>query len=156
MAIPLPLIERREMEARAFAPLFKALAAELGETRARTLFTDVIAQVAHQAGSDAAAMAGGRQLSELKTVIATWCEMGALEMTVLRDDEEVFEFHVTRCRFAEMYHRLGLAELGPILSCNRDGALVEGFNPEIAFTRTQTIMTGAPHCNFRYELPKRS
>jgi hypothetical protein len=54
-----------------------------------------------------------------------------------------------------MYHRLGLADLGPLLSCGRDGAMIEGFNPDIAFTRTQTIMQGAPFCNFRYELKPR-
>ena len=49
--------------------------------------------------------------------------------------------------------RLGLEDLGPILSCGRDGAMIEGFNPAIAFTRTQTIMQGAPHCDFRYRKP---
>jgi len=51
-----------------------------------------------------------------------------------------------------MYHRLGLADLGPVLSCSRDGRMIEGFNPGIAFTRTQTIMEGATHCDFRYRV----
>ena len=29
-------------------------------------------------------------------------------------------------------------------------ALIEGFNQDITLTRTQTIMQGAPFCNFRY------
>ncbi len=33
-----------------------------------------------------------------------------------------------------------------------DAALVEGFNPAIAFTRTQTLMEGATHCDFRYRV----
>jgi hypothetical protein len=49
-----------------------------------------------------------------------------------------------------MYRRLGLADLGGLLSCSRDAALIDGFNPSIAFARTQTIMEGAPHCDFRY------
>ena len=49
-----------------------------------------------------------------------------LWITIFRDDDEAFEFNVTRCRFAEMYRRLGLADLGPILSCGRDAAMVEG------------------------------
>lgn len=69
---------------------------------------------------------------------------------MLRDDGTAFDFDVTRCRFAEMYTRLGLADLGGLLSCNRDAAMIEGFNPGIAFTRTQTIMEGAACCNFRY------
>ena len=53
-----------------------------------------------------------------------------------------------------MYTRLGLAELGGLLSCARDAAMIDGFNPEIAFTRTQTIMEGATHCDFRYRKPR--
>jgi len=49
-----------------------------------------------------------------------------------------------------MYRRLGLTDLGPILSCSRDSAMIEGFNPSIALTRTQTLMEGATHCDFRY------
>jgi hypothetical protein len=51
-----------------------------------------------------------------------------------------------------MYKELGIGELGALLSCGRDAALIVGFNPKIKFTRTQTIMEGAPFCDFRYEL----
>jgi hypothetical protein len=61
-------------------------------------------------------------------------------------------FNVTRCRYAEMYRSLGLEDLGGSLSCARDFALVEGFNPEIELKRTQTIMEGAAYCDFRFKL----
>jgi hypothetical protein len=51
-----------------------------------------------------------------------------------------------------MYHALGIMELGGLLSCNRDYALIEGFNPEVRLRRTQTIMDGAPFCDFRYRV----
>lgn len=145
---PLPLLRQREIEANVIAPLFRAFAAEVGEERARQILADTIREMARQAGC--AAAAGGNDLTHLKQTVEKWTEGGALELTVLRDDAEAFEFDVTRCRFAEMYHRLGLASLGPILSCNRDGAMIEGFNPDVALTRTQTIMQGATHCDFRY------
>ena len=54
-----------------------------------------------------------------------------------------------------MYRALGLADLGAShLSCVRDFALVEGFNPEIHLTRTQTIMDGADA--LRLPLPPRA
>lgn len=146
----LPLLQQREIEADVIAPLFRAFAAEVGEPRAREILAGVIAGLARQAGCLAAAAAGGNDLSHLKHVAEKWTEGGALELTVLRDDPGAFEFDVTRCRFAEMYRRLGLADLGPILSCGRDGAMVEGFNPEITLTRTQTIMEGATRCDFRF------
>ena len=59
---------------------------------------------------------------------------------------------MTRCRYAEMYRALGMVELGATLSCDRDGSLIAGFNPNVRFTRTQTIMAGADHCDFRFEI----
>jgi hypothetical protein len=147
---PLPLLQQREIEARVLAPVFRAFAAEVGEPRAREIMSAVIRDLARQAGC--AAAAHGNDLAQLKKTVEKWTEGGALELTVLRDDGEAFEFDVTRCRFAEMYHRLGLADLGPVLSCGRDAAMVEGFNPAIQLTRTQTIMEGAPHCDFRYRV----
>ena len=146
--IPLPLLQQREIEAGVIAPLFRAFAAEAGEERAREIVGGVIRELAKQAGC--AAAASGNDLARLKQVVAKWTEGGALELTVLRDDAEAFEFNVTRCRFAEMYARLGLADLGGLLSCARDAAMIDGFNPDIAFARTQTIMAGASYCDFRY------
>lgn len=144
----LPLLQQREIEAGVIAPLFRAFAAEVGDARAREIVAGVVRELAERAGC--AAAAGGNDLAHLKRAIEKWTEGGALELTVLRDDAEAFEFDVTRCRFAEMYARLGLADLGGLLSCARDAAMIDGFNPDIAFARTQTIMEGASHCDFRY------
>ena len=145
---PLPLLQQREIEAGVIAPLFRAFAAEVGEARAREIVGGVIRELAKQGGC--AAAAHGNNLAHLKQAVAKWTEGGALELKVLRDDEETFEFDVTRCRFAEMYARLGLTYLGGLLSCARDAAMIDGFNPRITFSRTQTIMEGAPYCDFRY------
>jgi hypothetical protein len=144
------LLEQREIEAKVIAPLIEAFVQELGAERARAILTETIGQLARQAGCNAAATLGGNDLAHLKLAVDQWKAGGSLELTVLRDDDRAFEFNVTRCRFAEMYHRLGLSELGPILSCNRDGEMIEGLNPTIEFQRTQTIMEGAEYCDFRY------
>ncbi|MFX8852579.1 L-2-amino-thiazoline-4-carboxylic acid hydrolase, partial [Acinetobacter baumannii] len=65
-------------------------------------------------------------------------------------DETHFDFNVVRCRYAEMYRQMGLGEIGPLLSCNRDGAFCDGYDPKLKLTRSQTIMEGASHCDFRY------
>jgi hypothetical protein len=148
-----PLLRQREIEAGVIAPLYRAFAAEVGEARAREIIAGVIRGLARESGCAAAQRCGGNGLRELGQAVESWREGQALELTVLRQDDEAFEFDVTRCRFAEMYHRLGLADLGPILSCSRDAEMIAGFNPSIAFTRTQTIMQGASHCDFRYRKP---
>jgi hypothetical protein len=149
--VALPLLQQREIEANVIAPLFRAFAAEVGEPRAREILASVINNLAREGGCRAAATLGENDLAHFKQCVEKWTQGGALELTVLRDDPEAFEFNVTRCLFAEMYHQLGLADLGPILSCNRDAALIEGFNPTITLTRTQTIMQGAVHCDFRFK-----
>jgi hypothetical protein len=143
-------LRRREIEAGVIAPLVKAFAAEVGTELAHRVLADTIRQLTVEAGCSAAA--GGTGLDGLKRVVAGWTAGGALELTVLRDDETGFDFDVTRCRYAEMYHALGTPELGPLLSCNRDAAFIDGFDPGIQFTRTQTIMQGATHCDFRYRV----
>ena len=93
---------------------------------------------------------GGDSLGHLADSMQAWTRNDALEINLLEQSDDVFDYDVTRCRYAELYHALGVPELGFILSCNRDGALIEGFNPEIELTRTTTIMQGAPRCDFRY------
>jgi len=144
------LLEQREIEAAAIAPLVRAFAREVGEERARAILAEAIGELARESGCRAAAALGGNDRAHLKQAVESWAAGGALELTVLRDDAQAFEFDVTRCRFAEMYRRLGLEDLGPILSCSRDARMIEGFNPAIGLTRTQTLMEGASHCDFRY------
>ncbi len=144
------LLRQREIEAGIVAPLFRAFATEIGEVRAREILAGVVQELARKGGCAAATAVGGNDLAHLKLAIERWKAGGALELAVIRDDADAFHFDVTRCQYSEMYHRLGLAGLGPILSCSRDAAMVEGFNPDLEFSRTQTLMEGMSHCNFRY------
>ena len=144
------LLHQREIEAKIVGPIFRAFAAEVGEERAREIVAGVIRELARSGGCAATLLFGGNGLEELAEAVDRWRANDALTLRVIRRDEEALEFDVVRCKFAEMYHRLGLEELGALLSCNRDGAMVEGFNPAIAFQRTQTLMEGASHCDFRY------
>ncbi len=45
---------------------------------------------------------------------------------------------------------LGEPELDFLLVCTADFAVAEGFGGDVKLTRTQTIMQGAAHCDFRY------
>lgn len=148
------LLEQREIEANILAPVFRAFAAEVGVDRAKEILAGVIKQLAREGGCRAALATAGNDLTALSSAIETWKKGDALTLDLLRSDDQSLEFNVVRCRYAEMYRRLGLAELGPILSCNRDAAMIEGFNPAIHFQRTQTIMEGATHCDFRYQIAK--
>lgn len=61
-----------------------------------------------------------------------------------------FAIDVTACKYADFYKELGEPELGFLLVCSADFAMAEGVDPDMKLTRTQTIMQGASHCDFRY------
>ena len=143
------VLKRREIEARIVGPLLARLAAEYGEG-VYDVARDEIVEIARAQGAALAGSVGGDSLRDFARGLGAWSADGALETTVVELTDESFAFDVTRCRYAELYRSLGLAELGATLSCNRDGALIEGFNPNVEFTRTQTIMGGATHCDFRF------
>lgn len=147
------VLNRREIEARILAPIIDRLGDEFGQERVRDLAAEVIIDVAKSQGAAMAEMLGGNDLSVFADSLEAWTRGGALEIEVVEQTDTKFAFNVTRCKYAEMYRDLGDADLGARMSCNRDGTMVEGFNPDITFTRTQTIMSGASHCDFVYELP---
>jgi hypothetical protein len=152
----LPLLEQREIEARIVGPLIRAFASELGEERTLEIVRDLIRDLARKGGNDLAQVLGEQTLEAFARGLDRWRENGALEIEMLEQSATRLSFNVTRCRYAEMYRALGLADLGGSLSCERDYALVQGFNPNIELTRTQTIMEGAPCCDFRFQLREHS
>lgn len=143
------ILKRREIEARIIGPLLTRLADEFG-TGVYAVAGDAIVEIAREQGAALARQVGGDSLIDFAAGLAAWSAEGALETEVVELDNDTFAFDVVRCRYAELYRSLGLAELGAMLSCNRDGALIEGFNPNVELTRTQTIMRGASHCDFRF------
>ena len=134
-------------------PLIDRFSEEFGRERVTELLREVVVDIAREQGGQLAALMGDNGVDSFAGSLAAWTMGGALEIDVVEETDSSFAFNVTRCRYAEMYQELGVPELGDVLSCNRDGTLAEGFNPEMTFTRTQTIMGGASHCDFRYTLP---
>jgi L-2-amino-thiazoline-4-carboxylic acid hydrolase len=73
-----------------------------------------------------------------------------MDVEIVRQTEDHLDFNVTRCGYAEFYQELGLADIGYRLHCNRDHAMVVGFNAELELHRSQTIMEGAGCCDFSF------
>ena len=144
------VLKRREIEARMIGPLVEALSQEFDRERVLAIVRDTVIKIAREQGAERAAQVGDDSLMAFSESAGDWSKGNALEIEVLEKNDERYSFNVTRCRYAEMYRSLGLAELGAVLSCNRDYSLIEGFNPDIELVREQTIMQGAPCCTFRY------
>ena len=144
------VLTRREIEARILAPVVEALGRRFGRDEVVAIVRDTVTAIAREQGRAMAESEGDESLAAFAGTLEPWTRDGALEMTVHEQTAERLSFDVTRCRYAEMYRALGIPELGALLSCNRDAALIEGFNPSVTLTRTQTIMQGAACCDFRY------
>lgn len=146
----LGVLNRREIEARILAPFVQALGEEFGREKVLEILRRVIVDVARSQGAGLAESMEGDGLEQFARSMEAWKKDDAIQMEVLEQSDEAFSFNVRRCRYAGLYRALGIPELGAILSCNRDFGLIEGFNPEIHLTRTQTIMEGADFCDFRF------
>lgn len=152
------VLTRREVEARLLAPLIDALGDAFGRTEVIHVVRQTIIEIAQEQGAQLAEAMGGDGSAEFADSLRLWTQDDALVLDVLAQSDTQLEFNVTRCRYAELYTALGIPELGAVFSCNRDWALIQGFNPDATLSRTQTIMEGAPFCDFRYTFapPERS
>lgn len=147
------VLARRETEARLMAPLIEALSDAFGREEVLAVIRDTVIKIAHSQGQALAAKHGSSSDGFLDS-LAAWRQDDALEIDILNHTQTQLDFNVTRCRYAEMYKALGMEEYGAVLSCNRDLALIEGFDKEVVLEREQTIMGGASCCTFRYDFSK--
>ncbi|MDR1873347.1 MAG: L-2-amino-thiazoline-4-carboxylic acid hydrolase [Deltaproteobacteria bacterium] len=156
MSLPpsLSILTRRQVEGEILKPVYAILKERFGETTAKEIIGQAIIKVAKETGRQMAAKVGGGTLANFIKIQELWRANDALKVDVLAETPERFDYNVTHCAYATLYQSLGLGDLGFILSCDRDGAFIEGFNPKIKMTRSQTLMEGAPFCDFRYRLTK--
>ncbi|KTD37467.1 hypothetical protein Lnau_0657 [Legionella nautarum] len=60
------------------------------------------------------------------------------------------QLHCTSCPIHDLSKMIGGAKWLAILECNKDLHNVKGFNPNIGFKRTKTLMNGDSHCDHFY------
>jgi hypothetical protein len=147
----IPLIEQVKIQAQVLVPLVKALQAELGEDRANAIVRQALGPQYRRLGDRWWQAQRGDSIGDkLASSFAQFAAGDALDYEVVQRTADSFDANVTRCRYAQFYQRLGVPELGFLLVCSSDQAMAEGFGAGVQLTRTQTIMQGASHCDFRY------
>jgi L-2-amino-thiazoline-4-carboxylic acid hydrolase len=152
MSTELPTLTKRRLQAQVIGPIFAEMVAQLGEEKATKILDAAIRKAAIAEGKEFARKApeGKTSMADFIKLYELWTADGALEMKVLAANDDVFDFDITRCRYAETYKDMGLGRIGHLLSCNRDGTFCQGYDPNITLERKQTIMEGANCCTFRY------
>ena len=147
----IPLIQQAKIQAQVLVPLIKALQVELGEERARNIVRKTLGELYRQFGEEFWRAKNETSLGKaIGSAFTTYARDDALHYDVIEQSQDAFAFDVTRCRYAEFYKELGEPELGFLLVCSADFDTAEGFGADVELTRTQTIMQGASHCDFRY------
>jgi hypothetical protein len=144
------VLKRREIEARLLAPIVDALGQKFGRQEVLEVVRNVVTGIARRQGRELAMSLGRNDLQTYARSVEPWSRGGALQLRILEQNEDVLNFDVTECRYAELYRSLGIEELGSILSCGRDATFIEGFNEEIVLERKHTILQGSPACDFRF------
>jgi len=150
---PLPMLEKRRIEAAIIKNVYDVLAERHGEAEAEAVISKAVIQSAIEQGKEFRRQHGSEPgLLDFAALSDLWEMGGALKKKMLVKTPERLEYDMTYCGYAEMYKEMGLAKIGHLLSCNRDGTFCDGYNPKMKLTRTQTIMEGADHCDFRYRM----
>jgi hypothetical protein len=138
-----------KIQAQVLVPLVKALQAELGEERANALVRKALGDLYRRYGEKWWRSQASRDVgANMAAAFEAYAGGDALDYEVVRQAPDAFDLNVTGCRYAEFYKRIGAPELGFLLTCSADFAMAEAGGVELR--RTQTIMQGASHCDFRY------
>jgi L-2-amino-thiazoline-4-carboxylic acid hydrolase-like protein len=149
--VSISVIQQAKIQAQVLVPLVKALQAELGEARANALVRKALGDTYRRHGEEFWRTKTEKNLGKtMASAFATYARDDALDYKVIEQSQDSFAMDVTGCRYAEFYKKLGEPELGFLLVCSADFDTAEGFDSDIKLTRTQTIMQGAGHCDFRY------
>lgn len=146
------VLEQAKIQAQVLVPLVKALQAELGEERANAVVRKALGDVYRRLGEQWWRAKNSEHVGEnMARAFAAFAKGDAIDYSVRAQALDTYEIDVTGCRYAQFYQELGEPELGFLLVCGLDFPFAEGFGADVKLTRTQTIMQGASHCDFRYK-----
>ncbi len=149
------MLELRRIEAAILKDVYDIAVERHGKEEAQEIIGRAVSKSAVAQGKS---MRGeGKEnpdLEDFADLIPLWELDGVLEVDILHRSKEQLDFNIKKCTYSQMYREMGLADIGHLLSCNRDGSFCVGYNPDIKLERTQTIMKGASHCDFRFTLKK--
>ncbi|RZN13130.1 hypothetical protein CWO91_00665 [Bradyrhizobium genosp. SA-3] len=143
-------LQRRKIEGRVLIPFIQVLRDRFGQSAMGEVVDETIRRLAAEDGARWAATYG-KTTASLRTVAQElWAGGGSMDVEVVSESDDHLDFNVTRCQYAAFYKELGLADLGIRVHCNRDHAMLAGFNDELELSRSQTIMEGGACCDFRF------
>ena len=150
-----PWLVRREIEALMIAPFLEAFSAEFGREKTLEIAGKVIDRLAAESGR---AYAEEMDLKKDETLSPAIREQllshniaGDCDNRLVEETEDHVTVHTCDCDYVKMYERIGLKDLGCLLSCRRDVGFYEGMGLGLRLVREGTRMEGCDVCDFRVE-----
>ncbi len=148
------LLDEYKFQAEVLVPVLKALRAELGEECTNRLVLRSLQEWSRERWHRLGERFPG---SPNEKVDALYASVGPrigndADFQRLKDEPDEKKVNITGCRYADFFRQISEPELGAVLCCDDDFYIAEVSWPETELTRTQTIMQGAPYCNFRWRI----
>jgi hypothetical protein len=141
------LIDRIKIQSEVLGPLIKELERTLGTRAAHEVVRSGIGEFYRNMVQELVGERGS--LGALAALGEISSDGSAIEGEIRERSERAFEFDIVGCRYAEFYREIGEPDIGFLLVCSSDYAMVEGM-PGVELQRTHTVMQGDDFCDFRY------
>lgn len=116
-----------------------------------TIVEDIVAE---RTRAQWASYAEGRKSTTIDDLVQLLWEPFTEGEFTMEKTEDGIQIYCTYCPIAEVFKEIGKEEYGFILFCATDPYIVEGFNPDIEFRRTKTLMNGDSCCDHYYCVKK--
>ena len=146
------IFKRIKIQSEPIILLVKAFEEEIGHARTHSIARKALRNWTRQFFEKVRKNFSGNPIDLIEMGISMFADGGAREYEILNRTDELIDFNITRCEYANLYKEIGEADLGYLLICELDYAMAERLGSDIEFKRTQTIMKGASHCDFKYRL----
>ncbi len=128
--------------------ILKGLEARLGDA-VPAAFEDMMGAAIRQGWAARAAQRGSNTIEDLIALLWEPLRAEGFEFTAEQRDGG-WQMHCTRCPWAEAAKALNAPEWVYRMYCASDPYIVEGFNPQIEFRRTKTLVEGDDCCDHFY------
>ena len=150
-----PFLTRREIEALAIKPFLDAFAAELGWEKTLDIAGQVIDRLSRESGKEFALQNQDHLPAAVRDQLLSHNDAGDCDNRLQDEGPYHVTVYTVDCEYVRMYERIGLKDLGYLLSCRRDEGYYDGMGENVGMVRQGTLMQGCPVCDFRVEFDQK-
>jgi hypothetical protein len=144
------LLQRVKAQAEVLIPLIRKLETEMGPERTHSILREVLSEYYRSMARTFVDQSGGDRMAAFMKFAEVSTAGGAVQMESRESPPGRIDADVVRCEYAKFFRALGEPELGFLLVWSGDFPVAETLG--IGLQRSQTIMQGADHCDFRWIL----